>query len=84
VASESSAKTLPNQIESWFVQRGWAPHPHQRAVIRAASDGRSVLLIAPPGGGMTLAGFLPVRADLIRRPAGGTRALYISPLKALA
>ncbi|MGQ3073563.1 MAG: ligase-associated DNA damage response DEXH box helicase [Ferrovibrionaceae bacterium] len=84
VAPESSAKPLPHQIESWFAQRGWAPHPHQRAVIKAAGDGRSVLLIAPTGGGKTLAGFLPILADLIRRPGQGTRALYISPLKALA
>lgn len=75
---------LPHQIESWFGRRGWAPHPHQRAVMKAAGDGRSVLLIAPTGGGKTLAGFLPVLADLIRRPGQGTRALYISPLKALA
>lgn len=44
----------------------------------------ATLLIAPTGGGKTLAGFLPTLADLARSSHEGLHTLYISPLKALA
>jgi ATP-dependent Lhr-like helicase len=44
----------------------------------------NLLLVAPTGGGKTLAGFLPTLADLTRNPRPGLHTLYISPLKALA
>jgi len=43
----------------------------------------ATLLIAPTGGGKTLAGFLPTLAELGATPAPGLHTLYISPLKAL-
>ena len=43
-----------------------------------------LLLIAPTGGGKTMAGFLPTLADLARAPRAGLHTLYVSPLKALA
>ncbi len=43
----------------------------------------STLLIAPTGGGKTLAGFLPTLAELGPAPPPGLHTLYISPLKAL-
>ena len=43
---------------------GWTPRPHQLAMLDAARAGESVLLIAPTGGGKTLAGFLPSLVDL--------------------
>jgi ATP-dependent Lhr-like helicase len=45
-----------------------------------------VLLVAPTGGGKTLAGFLPSLIDLAGKPRRRSRlhTLYISPLKALA
>jgi ATP-dependent Lhr-like helicase len=48
--------------------------------------GESVLLVAPTGGGKTLAGFLPSLIELARAPPaqGVLHTLYISPLKALA
>jgi len=56
--------------------------------VRAGRAGRDALLIAPTGGGKTLAGFLPSLIDLAERPAAntpqGVHTLYISPLKALA
>ncbi len=75
--------------------RGWAPRPHQLALVDLARQGKSALLIAPTGGGKTLAGFLPSLIELTeRRQAGQDLAykkgqgalhtLYISPLKALA
>lgn len=77
---------LPDILADWFVARGWRPHAHQLAMLKAASAGQSALLIAPTGGGKTLAGFLPSLVDLISGdgPEDGLHTLYISPLKALA
>ena len=44
----------------------------------------ALLLIAPTGGGKTLAGFLPSLAELAEGTHQGLHTLYISPLKALA
>ena len=71
--------TLPPEFQDWFAGQGWSPHPHQLALLEAQGD---TLLIAPTGGGKTLAGFLPSLVDL----AGGHQGLhtlYVSPLKAL-
>jgi ATP-dependent Lhr-like helicase len=76
--------TLPEVFTNWFAARGWTPRRHQLAMLEAAQAGESVLLIAPTGGGKTLAGFLPSLVDLYERPREGLHTLYISPLKALA
>ena len=76
--------TLPEPFTRWFAARGWSPRPHQRAVLAAAQAGESVLLIAPTGGGKTLAGFLPTLVDLAADASPGLHTLYVSPLKALA
>ncbi len=44
----------------------------------------SLLLIAPTGGGKTLAGFLPSLCELSEGETEGLHTLYVSPLKALA
>ena len=77
---------LPPVFADWFGGRGWTVHPHQRAMLAAAAAGESVLLIAPTGGGKTLAGFLPSLVELADKApgTGGLHTLYISPLKALA
>jgi ATP-dependent Lhr-like helicase len=79
---------LPPTFADWFGQRGWAPRAHQLAMVEKARAGRHALLIAPTGGGKTLAGFLPSLIELAQRPAPNTppgiHTLYISPLKALA
>jgi len=74
---------LPPLFARWFAARGWQVHPHQQAMLERAGD-PSLLLIAPTGGGKTLAGFLPTLAELHDDPAPGLHTLYISPLKALA
>ncbi|MBV9654982.1 MAG: ligase-associated DNA damage response DEXH box helicase [Acetobacteraceae bacterium] len=76
--------TLPEPFRAWFAARGWTLRRHQRAVLEAAQAGRSVLLIAPTGGGKTLAGFLPTLLDLAGTPRPGIHTVYVSPLKALA
>ena len=53
-------------------------------MLSAARQGRSVLLVAPTGGGKTLAGFLPSLVELAVTPKESLHTLYISPLKALA
>jgi len=73
---------LPKLFTDWFAAKGWSPHPHQRALLQA--EARSTLLIAPTGGGKTLAGFLPSLVELAAGPHQGMHTLYISPLKALA
>jgi ATP-dependent Lhr-like helicase len=86
---------LPDLFSRWFAGRGWTPRRHQLALVDLAARGKSALLIAPTGGGKTLAGFLPSLIELTdRRQAGKDLAyakgkgelhtLYISPLKALA
>ncbi len=76
--------TLPEPFRAWLAARGWSLRRHQAAVLAAAEVGRSVLLIAPTGGGKTLAGFLPSLIDLSRAPRPDIHTLYVSPLKALA
>src|ERR1700744_6016854 len=80
--------TLPARFAAWFEARGWAPRAHQLAMVEKARAGRHALLIAPTGGGKTLAGFLPSLIELAERPPSnaprGVHTLYLSPLKALA
>ncbi len=80
------ARALPPAFRAWFAGRGWAPRPHQLALLAHAEAGRSALLIAPTGAGKTLAGFLPSLVDLAARPKrrAALHTLYISPLKALS
>src|SRR6476660_1847962 len=63
------APPLPALFARWFASRGWQPRAHQLELLAKAHAGRSVLLIAPTGGGKTLAGFLPSLVEL-----SGTRA----------
>jgi ATP-dependent Lhr-like helicase len=77
-------RTLPELFAGWFAGRGWSPRPHQLDMLEAARAGHSALLIAPTGGGKTLAGFLPSLIQLYERPRKGLHTLYVSPLKALA
>ena len=89
LALDAPQASLPEPFAGWFRARGWHPHPHQHALLEKVTAGRDALLIAPTGGGKTLAGFLPSLVDLSRRgpkakPATAIHTLYVSPLKALA
>ncbi|MGV9009125.1 ligase-associated DNA damage response DEXH box helicase [Brevundimonas sp.] len=82
--------TLPPLFADWFAKRGWAPRRHQLEMVAAGQAGAHALLVAPTGGGKTLAGFLPSLIDLAERgprpafgPGSGVHTLYLSPLKAL-
>lgn len=81
---------LPPLFTDWFASRGWSPRRHQLEMVAAGAAGRHALLVAPTGGGKTLAGFLPSLIDLAERgprpqsgPGSGVHTLYLSPLKAL-
>ncbi len=73
---------LPPALTHWFTAQGWSLHPHQLDMLARAKD-PATLLIAPTGGGKTLAGFLPSLAELATGTHKGLHTLYISPLKAL-
>ena len=64
----ASPTVLPPRFEAWFASRGWRPRPHQLEMVEKAREGRDALLIAPTGGGKTLAGFLPSLIELAERP----------------
>ncbi len=80
----------------WFTGTFAEPTPAQAQAWSAIADADNTLVIAPTGSGKTLAAFLWAidrlasseprsPTDSSRRPAaGGTRVLYVSPLKALA
>jgi ATP-dependent Lhr-like helicase len=74
--------TLPPALSDWFAAKGWTLHPHQLDMLQRSGD-PATLLIAPTGGGKTLAGFLPTLAELGPNPPSGLHTLYVSPLKAL-
>ncbi len=74
---------LPPMIAGWFAMRGWALHPHQRQMLDQAATPCQIL-IAPTGGGKTMAGFLPSLKELAESPWAGLHTVYVSPLKALA
>jgi ATP-dependent Lhr-like helicase len=85
--ADSPEPVLPAPFAQWFAMRGWRPRAHQLALIEHARGGESALLVAPTGGGKTLAGFLPSLIELAARPTrrkATLHTLYISPLKALA
>ena len=81
---------LPPLFADWFASRGWSPRRHQLEMVAAGEAGSHALLVAPTGGGKTLAGFLPSLIELAERgprpqtgPGSGVHTLYLSPLKAL-
>jgi ATP-dependent helicase Lhr and Lhr-like helicase len=86
--SPRATEPLPAEIAAWFAKRGWKPRPHQLALLDAARERRSTLLIAPTGAGKTLAGFLPSLISIHngekKKIGAGLFTLYVSPLKALA
>ena len=75
--------TLPKYLKAWFQQKGWKIHDFQQKMFTYFATRTSVLLIAPTGGGKTLASFLPSIVDIHTNKFKGLHTLYLSPLKAL-
>jgi ATP-dependent Lhr-like helicase len=86
MTAAADTSLLPARFAAWFDGRGWRLRDHQAAMLEAARQDRSALLVAPTGGGKTLAGFLPSLVELAEAPKNrrSLHTLYISPLKALA
>ncbi len=74
---------IPARMTDWFTAKGWTVHDHQIELFEKSGD-PATLLIAPTGGGKTMAGFLPTLAELADGTHQGIHTLYVSPLKALA
>lgn len=74
---------IPSLVIDWFLKKDWKIHPYQKKMFTLFNQKKSVLLIAPTGGGKTLASFLPVIIDIYIKKPEGLHTLYISPLKAL-
>ncbi len=88
---------MHERLANWFSQREWTPFEYQRQALAAYKDGRSGLVHAPTGTGKTLAVWLgpldeylrectpvPSRVPAKREHAEPVRALWITPLRALA
>lgn len=74
-------------VRDWFRATFSAPTAAQEGAWESIRNGNNTLIIAPTGSGKTLAAFFWALDALHREyeagTAGGTRILYISPLKAL-
>ena len=74
-------------VRDWFRATFNAPTAAQECAWESIRNGNNTLIIAPTGSGKTLAAFLWALDALHREheagTTGGTRILYISPLKAL-
>jgi ATP-dependent Lhr-like helicase len=87
--SNSAEADAGERIRDWFAGRDWTPEPFQRAAWDAYLAGRSGLIHSPTGSGKSLAAWLgPVQEGLRRgehrHEPDGLRALWITPLRALA
>lgn len=71
-------------IEKFFKNRGWDPFPFQRKAWKAFLEGQSGLLHVPTGSGKTYAAVMGPFAKFIAKPKKGLKALYLTPLRALA
>jgi ATP-dependent Lhr-like helicase len=73
------------RVRDWFLGAFEGPTPAQEQAWPAIASGEHVLLSAPTGSGKTLAAFLWGIDRLTHgERGGGTRLVYVSPLKALS
>ena len=70
-------------IDNWLKKNNWSFYNHQVETLKLSENGFDVLLVAPTGGGKTLAGFLPSLNDLINNKpkigAEGYKIVFIHP-----
>ncbi len=91
MASSTFFDPLHPTTASWFRRRFEKPTEAQELCVPRIVAGESVLLSSPTGSGKTLAGFLGILDHLLREherdeqlPRQAVRAIYVSPLRALA
>jgi ATP-dependent helicase Lhr and Lhr-like helicase len=73
-----------SSIEQWFAGQGWKPLSFQPLAWQAYVDGESGLIHASTGTGKTYAAWLGFVAAQSKVKTKGIRALWITPLRALA
>lgn len=71
-------------IEDFFKNRGWKPFPFQRQAWEAYLRGESGLIHVPTGSGKTYSAIMGPFAKFLAKPKKGLKALYLTPLRALA
>lgn len=75
---------------AWFAERGWTPFAFQLEAWRAYAAGMGGLIHSPTGTGKTLAAWMGFAEEMrVRQEASpeqepGLRALWLTPLRALA
>lgn len=79
-------KSSRTPVDTWFASQGWKAQPFQREVWEHMAEARSGLLNAPTGTGKTYAIWGGVVNAALRESAKkqGLRAIWITPLRALA
>ncbi len=70
--------------ESWFLSQGWEPFLFQKEAWSAYHNGKSGLVNAPTGSGKTYSLLLPMLESGLSAPPRGLRAIWITPIRALA
>ncbi|MEM9856154.1 MAG: ligase-associated DNA damage response DEXH box helicase [Bacteroidota bacterium] len=70
----------------WFESIGWQPFPFQTDAWSAYLDGKHGLVNAPTGSGKTYSLVVPILLNALNNPKkpGKVRAIWISPIRALA
>ena len=86
--SEEVLKLLHPIVREWFEGKYGKLSPPQRGAIKLIKEGRHVLISSPTGTGKTLAAFLGIIDELLRKAIDGiledkVYAIYVSPLRAL-
>ncbi len=88
VSDPDALALFTEPARAWFRSSLGEPTPVQNRGWTAVAAGHHTLMLAPTGSGKTLAAFFFALDRLARDPSppddGGTRVLYISPIKALA
>ena len=80
-----SELSLSSVLRSNLGKHGFVtPTPVQAQAIPPALDGRDIVATAQTGTGKTLAFVLPMLQILAQKPAGGIKALILSPTRELA
>jgi ATP-dependent Lhr-like helicase len=74
------------QAKEWFEQNGWEPFPFQLESWQYYLEGYSGLVNAPTGSGKTYSLAMPILLEALReeKPVKGLRAIWITPIRALA
>ena len=75
---------LPDAVERWFAQRGWAPRRHQLEMLGLAARAEARCSSLRPAPARPSPVSCRRSATSRTNPAEGLHTLYVSPLKALA